>query len=143
MSANRCFNAWYEASGRPNEYRSNAHCTVMSKTVCMAPTLSDRREQRRDQELPLDLVGRATDLTDDAILRNPYVIESDCREAPGHVDVLHGVTVTPGASVGTRTCVTPDPARPVTSRWDVWSADSTGRFTPRDDQVRAVGADVE
>ena len=38
MSANRCFRAWYDASGRPNEYRSKAHVTVMSKARCIAPT---------------------------------------------------------------------------------------------------------
>ena len=37
MSAKRCLSAWYDASGRPNEYRSNAHSTVMSNAACMAP----------------------------------------------------------------------------------------------------------
>ena len=59
MSANRCFSAWYEASGRPNEYRSKAHSTVMSNAACMAPTDSAHEQCGRDQELALDVgVGR-------------------------------------------------------------------------------------
>ncbi len=40
MSANRCLRAWYEASGRPNAYRSKDHSTVMSNAACIAPTAS-------------------------------------------------------------------------------------------------------
>src|SRR5262245_66637209 len=40
MSANRCFNAWYEPIGRPNAMRSFAYSNVKLKTTSVAPTVS-------------------------------------------------------------------------------------------------------
>ena len=60
MSAKRCLSAWYDASGRPNEYRSKAHSTVMSNAACIAPDRLGVGDHEGQLELALDLrVGLA------------------------------------------------------------------------------------
>ena len=76
MSAKRCLSAWYDARGRPNEYRSKAHSTVMSKAACMAPTDSALASTTASSELALDLGGGPADLADDGVGRHPDVVEA-------------------------------------------------------------------
>ena len=76
MSAKRCLSAWYDASGRPNEYRSNAHSTVMSNAACIAPTDSALSDHEGQLQLALDVVGRLADLADDGGGRHPHVVEA-------------------------------------------------------------------
>ncbi len=144
MSAKRCLSAWYDASGRPNEYRSKAHSTVMSKPACMAPTDSALREhdgraaagarparRPRRPRRPRRVAGSRTS---SKVTTEKRRVRSSVRS---------GVIDTPGASRGTSTWVSPSPVRPVTSRCSAWSAASTGSLHAAQHHVGAVDPHVE
>ena len=89
------------------------------------------REHQRDLELALDLGARPrppSPTTAVAGTRTSSNVTRSKRRVTSTVRM--GSIVSPGASAGTSTCVSPAPVRPVTSRWRAWAADSTGRLTP-------------
>ena len=71
MSAKRCLISWYDASGRPNEYRLNTQSRVMSKTESAAPTISADCDHRRDLQLRLDVGVGVTRRADQRAGRRP------------------------------------------------------------------------
>ena len=131
MSANRCLSSWYDARGRPNEYRSNAHSTVISKAVCIAPTDSALLMARARSSCrstcspaaptsPTRPPSSGTRTSSKETTEKRRVRSTDCM----------GAMDTPAVPAGTSTCVSPAPVRPVTSRWSALAPDSTGRLTP-------------
>ena len=86
MSAKRCLISWYDASGRPNEYRLNTQSSVKSKTVSAAPTISADWMTTASSELALDVGGGVARRADQRSARDPHPVELDARVPADEVD---------------------------------------------------------
>ena len=140
MSAKRCLISWYDASGRPKEYRLNAQSRVKSNTTWAAPTISALCTTAGDLQLVLDVGG--------GVRRPRRRPRRPGRRTPSNwmrakrrtrSTLRSGVTVTPGVSGARRNWAAPASVVAVTSSWSASRARLDRRLHAGEHEVATVG----
>ena len=85
-SATRCLRAWYDASARPNEYRSPRYSRVMPKTLSRTPVVSAHCSVQATSKGVLDLGGGVAHRADDGVGGDGDVVEAHLGEAADEVE---------------------------------------------------------
>ena len=138
MSASRCFSAWYEASGRPNDHRSWRYSTVAPYIWSTAPTVSATCNASASWHCR-SMSPAAPPTSPTTELRGTRT-DSNRRSANRRTrsTLRPGTTVRPGAWVATTsTCVGPADASALTN---TTSAPAAGFDEPLATGQQEVGA---